>query len=196
MKPQPVVATTRKARGRGWYRLPPAWRKLLLTVHVTVSVGLLGCDAAVLTLVLAGARGAVPAGVYPAAHLLADVLLVPLALAALVTGVALGLLTQWELMRYWWVAAKLILTVGGVLLGLFVLTPALAAAADVAGSLTAGGAPAVDRAGLVKDTTGATSVLLVTVVLSVFKPFGRLRRPRPEALRRVAAGPGNAAPDR
>jgi hypothetical protein len=33
----------------------------------------------------------------------------------------------------------------------------------------------VDRLGLVKDTAAASTVLIVTVLLAVYKPFGRLR---------------------
>ena len=37
-------------------RLHPRWRKLLLTTHIGSSVGLLGTDATVLLLALAGAQ--------------------------------------------------------------------------------------------------------------------------------------------
>jgi Electron transfer DM13 len=85
----------------------------------------------------AGAAGHDPPTVYPAARLLGAALLVPLALASLLNGVALGLLTPWGLVRYWWVAIKLTLTTAGTVLAL---------------------------------------VLLTTLVLSVVKPFGRIRR--------------------
>src|SRR6476661_386440 len=106
-------------------RLRPRTRKLLLTLHVAASVGLLGTDSAVLLLAVEGARGADPAGTYPAAQLIGSLLLVPLALTALLTGIVLGLLTPWGLLRHWWVALKLALTTAGAVLALFVLTPAL-----------------------------------------------------------------------
>ncbi|MGZ3667209.1 MAG: hypothetical protein ACXVDA_22300 [Ktedonobacterales bacterium] len=114
------------------WRLKPLWRKLLLSMHLIVSVGLLGSDAAVLILCIAGARGSDPRTVYPAASLIASALLVPLALLALATGIILGLLTPWGIVRYWWVAISLTLTVGGIVLGTFVLVPTLGAAADAA----------------------------------------------------------------
>jgi len=46
-----VSAAVQRSRGRTGARLTPPWRKLLLVVHVIASVGLLGADAAVLTLV-------------------------------------------------------------------------------------------------------------------------------------------------
>jgi hypothetical protein len=75
--------------GSSWttlHRLPPRWRKLLLTTHVATSVGLLGTDATVLLLAAEGARGSEPGAVYPATQLIGALLLVPLALTSLTTG--------------------------------------------------------------------------------------------------------------
>lgn len=149
-------------------RLTPWWRRTLVTVHVGASVGLLGVDAGVLGLAVVGVRGADPDTVYPAAALLGTVLLVPLAVTGLVTGLLLGWLTPWGLFRHWWVTAKLALTLAGTVAALVVLRPALdrlAVAADPAG-----------RVFLVRASSGACVVLLVALVLSVHKPFGRIRR--------------------
>jgi hypothetical protein len=140
-------------------------------------VGLLGVDAAVLALGVAGLRGSDPRTVYPAADLLGGALLVPLALAALVSGAALGLLTPWGLLRHWWVTVKLVLTTAGAVLALVVLTPALG---DAAQAVRSGNAlPTAQRLELVRDAGAASVVLVSTVALSVAKPFGRLRRRRP-----------------
>jgi hypothetical protein len=152
-------------------RLSPRWRKLLLTTHIGTSVGLLGTDVTVLLLAVSGARGSDPVGVYPAARLIGSLLLVPAALLSLTTGVLLGLLTPWGLLRHWWVTAKLALTTAGAVLSLLVLTPALTALADGAG----GSLPLAQRLELVRDSGAASGVLLVTLALSVYKPFGRIR---------------------
>lgn len=152
-------------------RLTPRWRKAMLTIHLVSSVGLLGADCAVLALAVTGWLGADPVTVYPAAHLLGSVLILPFALAALVTGVLLGLLTRWGLFRHWWVVISLVFTVAGTVLAILVLVPSLDAAATTA---AAGQVPA-DRLGIVKDSSAAASVLILTTVLSVFKPLGRLR---------------------
>jgi hypothetical protein len=153
--------------------LPPRWRKLLLTAHVATSVGLLGTDATVLLLAVEGARGADPAALYPAARLIGAMLLVPLALASLTTGITLGLATRWGLLRHWWVTAKLALTTAGTVLALAVLTPTLSELATAARS---GGVIALgDRLELVRDSGAASVVLLVTLGLSIYKPFGRIR---------------------
>lgn len=173
--------TPRRARTK--WQLKPPWRKLLLSVHVIVSVGLLGSDAAVLLLCIAGARGSDPRTIYPAASLIASGLLVPLALLALATGIILGLLTPWGIVRYWWVAISLALTVAGIVLGTLVLVPTLGAAADAAIAVPGAQALSVDRLGLVKDTSAASVVLIVTVLLSIYKPFGRLRDRRRQTAR-------------
>jgi hypothetical protein len=164
-------------------RLAPRWRKLLLITHIGASVGLLGTDATVLLLAASGAQGRDPAAVYPAAQLIGSLLLVPAALLSLVTGVLLGLLTPWGLFRHWWVTAKLALTTAGAVLSVVVLTPALAALADAAG----GPVPIAQRLELVRDSGAASVVLLVTLGLSVYKPFGRVRPVR--AVARAAPAP-------
>ena len=158
----------------GRRRLSPRWRRWLLTLHIGSSVALLGADAAVLTLDVGGALGRDPVGIYPAASLIGTALLVPLALTSLASGTVLGLLTPWGLVRHWWVAIKLVLTLAGTVLALTVLTPALAGAADVAlaGAEFSTGA----RLEVLRNSAAASVVLLVTLVLSVHKPFGRIRR--------------------
>jgi hypothetical protein len=151
-------------------RLPPRWRKPLLITHIGSSVGLLGVDATVLLLAVTGARGGDPGAVYPAARLIGSLVLVPAALLSLTSGVLLGLLTPWGLFRHWWVTAKLALTTAGAVLSLVVLTPALGGLADGPGG------PFAQRLELVRDSGAASVVLLTTLVLSVYKPFGRIRR--------------------
>ena len=130
-----------------------------------------------------GAQGRDPQAVYPAAQLIGALLLVPAALLSLTTGVLLGLLTPWGLFRHWWVTVKLALTTAGAVLSLVVLTPALTDLADAAG----GPIPTAVRLELVRDSGAASVVLLVTLVLSVYKPFGRVRPVR--AVARAAPAP-------
>jgi hypothetical protein len=148
---------------------------------VTVSVGLLGSDAAVLALASAGRLGSDPVTVYPAAHLISELLLLPLAVLALATGVALGLLTPWGLLRYWWVVMSLAVTAAGTCLATFVLVPGLGAASTAALARH----PVADATGLVRDSGAACCVLIATVVLSYVKPFGTVRR-RPRTKRPTA----------
>ena len=167
----------RQNRGRADRgQLTPRWRRLLLTAHLIVSVGLLGADAALIALGVAGLSGTVPANVYPAAHLVAMAAVVPLALLALATGLAMGLLTPWGLVRHWWVTIKLALTLVLSGMALFVLTPRLGALADEA-TATAGAELAfADRLPVALAVMAAGAVLVLNVVLALYKPFGRLAR--------------------
>ncbi|MFC4588838.1 hypothetical protein [Sphaerisporangium corydalis] len=164
------TAEARRFRGRPGSLLSPLWRKALRTLHVISSVGLLGADSAILALVIAGWRGAGPVIIYPAAHRLGLALIIPLALLSLTTGLALGLLTPWRVLRHWWVLLKFLLTAAGTLLALFVLVPTL----DDAATTALAGRALADPFALVKDSGGACGVLILTVVLSSYKPFGLL----------------------
>lgn len=98
---------------QGVARVGKRVRQWLVFVHVAVSVGWMGAGAA--NVVLAGvALGADPATA-AAAYRFVDVvdwwLVIPLAFAALVSGVVVALVSPWGLTRYWWVLVKLVLTV-------------------------------------------------------------------------------------
>src|SRR5213593_1929578 len=89
-------------------------RKLALTTHITSSVGWLGSVAAFLALAIAGVTSHDPQIVraaYLAMHLTTWFVIVPLSLAALLTGVVESLGTTWGLFRHYWIVTKLLLTV-------------------------------------------------------------------------------------
>lgn len=162
-----VITTTRR-RVR---RLPRGVRTSLLTAHVITAVGLLGVDVAVLALEISGWRGADPTTIYPAVSLLVRWLLIPLAILSWLTGVALGLLTPWGLLRHWWVALKLVINTVGLVLAVFVLLPLVRRNADQA----IAGPMLDDAASAVRSSSGACVALVLSVLLATFKPFGRLR---------------------
>lgn len=94
-------------------KMTPGLRKLALTAHVSCSVGLLGSIAAFLALALARLN-AQDAHIVRAAYLAMDLtarsVIVPLAFAALLTGLIQSLGTPWGLFRHYWVVAKLLIT--------------------------------------------------------------------------------------
>ncbi|MBX6365282.1 MAG: hypothetical protein IRZ00_15545 [Gemmatimonadetes bacterium] len=98
----------------------------------------------------------------------------PLAALALGTGVLLGSLTRWGLLRHGWVTTKLAITtvLAGVLL--FVLVPRLGDAA--AAALTPAGVPAAARLRFAVGPAVSSVLLLVNVALGVYKPRRRARR--------------------
>jgi hypothetical protein len=152
---------------------PARWRTALLTVHIVTGVGAIGAALVLLTLGIAGVRGADPRTVYPAAHLVEAWVIAPLALLALGSGVALALLFRRGLVRYWWVAIKLTITAALTAVVFLVLEPSLAATA-AAESLTD-----AQRTRVALFPAIALALLVVNVVLGLSKPRWRLRRAIP-----------------
>lgn len=153
----------------------PAVRRFALTTHVASSVGLLGSIAAFLALAVAALAGQDTQFVrsaYIAMDVIARVVVLPLGLAALVTGLIQSLGTTWGLFRHYWIVAKLLLTVLAVivLLGKMEL---ISYAAALAGETVL---PREDLRAvgteLAVHAAGGLLVLLVPTVLSVYKPRG------------------------
>jgi hypothetical protein len=97
-RPAGIPGLTRTAPAHPPRRLPRRWRNLLLVVHIVVAVGALGTDTILLTLGATGLASSDPElirAAYLTMDLLASAVLVPLALAALGTGILLGLGTRW-----------------------------------------------------------------------------------------------------
>jgi hypothetical protein len=159
--------------------MAPGLRKLALTAHVTCAVGLLGAIAGFFALGVAGLASRDPAllrSVYPAMELTARSVIVPLAVAALVTGLVQALGTPWGLARHYWVLAKLLLTLLATLVLLLQLEPIgyLADAVSETSFATDDLLPL--RLSLVwPHAGGGLLVLLATVALSVYKPRGWTR---------------------
>ncbi|MFG2059216.1 hypothetical protein ACGFI9_34880 [Micromonospora sp. NPDC048930] len=167
-------------------RLSPAGRKALLTLHLVTSLGWLGADLVLLTLGIAGLRGADPEVVYPTAGLLVTWLFAPLSVAVWLVGVASALLTPWGLLRWRWVLVKFGLTTVMLGLVLLLLTPRVRHLGDLGAA-----ADAHLRVDLVVAPGVSTTLLLIATVLSTYKPWGRLRRATvPAARRAVPAGRG------
>jgi SNF family Na+-dependent transporter len=175
--------------------MSPRLRKFALTVHVAPSVGWLGAVAGSLALAIAGLiseDAQVVRAAYLAMNSIGEGVLVPLALASLVTGLVLSLGTEWGLFRHYWVLIKLLINVfATVVLLLYMQTLGYLAglAAD----------PSVDLDALrdpspVLHAGGALLVLLVATTLSVYKPRGMTRygwRKRDEQrCKRHVGGPG------
>jgi hypothetical protein len=135
-------------------------RKLALTLHVIASVGWLGATIAYLALAIAGNAD-------PAMKQIGWDVIVPLAIASLVTGVIQGLGTEWGLFRHTWVFTKLVLTTLGT--SVLVLHLQGVVAHDPSGHM---------RAHLLVHAIGGLVLLVTATVLSIFKPWGSRLRDR------------------
>jgi uncharacterized membrane protein len=148
-------------------------RQSVLTLHIIVSVGLLGDSAGFLAVALRAARSPDPGAIVEMVKVLKMFSLVfgiPLSFAALITGVVLGLGTKWGVFRYPWVVTKLLLVVSVMAVGGFVIGPALTATLEHGRDATSQ---------LVAAAAYDVAALALATVLSVFKPGGRFRRAVP-----------------
>jgi len=155
--------------------MTPRVRKLVLTAHITCSVGWLGAVAGFLALSIAGMTSEEPQqvrAVYLAMELTTWYVIVPLSLASLLTGIVQALGSPWGLFRHYWVLIKFLMTLLATLI-LLLHTQPISLVADVATerALSAGDLGSL-RVQLVVDAGAALLALLVTVTLSVYKPRG------------------------
>src|SRR5687767_15456012 len=91
----------------------PGLRKLVLTLHLTSSLGWIGALIAYLALGLSSVTTLEPDRVrsaWFAMELTGWSVIVPLALASLFTGILISLGTPWGLFRHYWVVLSLALT--------------------------------------------------------------------------------------
>lgn len=159
--------------------MTPRVRKFALAAHITASVGWLGEVLGFLAHAVAGLASQdvqIARAAYLMMNLTGWFVLVPLSFASLITGIVQSLGTAWGLFRYYWVIVKLSITVfATVVLLIYMKTLdklATAAAAKTTFSSADfgghhGGASPVVHAGI------SLLLLLVCVMLSVYKPWGK-----------------------
>jgi hypothetical protein len=159
--------------------MAPRVRRLALTAHVTASVGWLGAVAATLALAIAGATSddlQTLRAAYRAMELTAWSVLVPLALASLLTGLVQSLGTKWGLFRHYWVVFKLFINVFATII-LVMYTQTLGSLADRAEQtpLSSDHLAGLRSPSPVLHAGAALLLLLVATTLAVYKPVGLTR---------------------
>jgi hypothetical protein len=158
--------------------LTPGLRKLLLTAHVTFSVGWLGALAvffahAVASLIGEDAQMVRAADL--AMGLTAWFVILPLCIASLMTGLVQSMCTPWGLLRHYWILAKFLLTAFATIVLLLKLGP-IKYLADVAAETASSGTDLTGlRISLMVHAVGGLLVLLGTTTLAVYKPRGMTR---------------------
>ena len=147
-------------------------RKFALTGHVTCSLGWGGAAFAYLALGLTAATSHDPL-IIRASWLAMDIVgwtvVVPLAIASLVTGIVMALGTRWGLLRHYWVLIALALTTLAAAVVLMHM-PTVSAAAHTARTADEDGLHALG--GDVLHPGLGLLVLLVIAVLNMYKPRG------------------------
>jgi hypothetical protein len=155
--------------------MTPSLRKFALTTHVTSSIGLLGSIAAFLALSIAGLDSQdtrTMRAAYLAMDLVARFVIVPLALASLLSGLIQSLGTPWGLFRHYWILGKLLLTAFATAILLMKLRMIGYAAGLAAEEIL----PRTDLVTVGSElrfhAAAGLLVLLVPAILSVYKPQG------------------------
>ncbi|PXY28282.1 DUF2269 domain-containing protein [Prauserella muralis] len=153
--------------------MSPGLRKVLLTTHITTSVGWLGAVVAYLALdITATASQDVQTvrAAYLAMGVIVTYVIVPLALASALIGIVNSLGTPWGLFRHYWVLVKLLLTVFAAIVLLIE-----ASTVSYLARAAASGADPRQLPGTLLHSIGGSVVLLLVLILSVHKPRGVTR---------------------
>lgn len=157
--------------------MTPSVRKLALTVHVTASVGWAGALAVFLAHALASSMSENDQIVRAAAvamGLTAWLVILPLSIASLVSGLVQALGTAWGLLRHYWVLFKLMLTAIATGILLLKLQP-ISHLADTAAQVGLGSGDLIGlRTSLAVHAAGGLVVLLAAAALAIYKPEGRI----------------------
>ena len=152
--------------------MTPGIRRFALTLHVITSVGWIGAVIAYLVLGVSAVTSTDVQRVraaWIAMEITGWFAIVPLALAALLTGIIMSLGTKWGLFRHYWVVISLALTILSTVV-LLLHMPTVSVLADVAQE-----ADGADLAGLGGDLFHPSVGLLILLVitgLNVYKPRG------------------------
>jgi hypothetical protein len=155
--------------------MAPGLRKFALAAHLTFSVGWIGAVVAYLGLGVAAvtSQGAQTVrAAWIAMELTGWFVIVPLALASLLTGLVMALGTKWGLFRHYWVLFSLVLTILATVV-LLLHMPTVSSLADVAQE--AEGASLDGLGGDLLHPGVGLVVLFAVQVMNVYKPPGMTR---------------------
>ena len=157
--------------------MTPRLCKVMLTSHITFSVGWIGTVAAFLALAIAGLMGneQVVRASYIAMEIVAWFIIVPFCIASLVTGLIQAMGTHWGLFKHYWIVVKLVLTVIATLILLLHMQPI-----SHLGKIASQEFLSYDefrslRIRILADAGAAIFVLLVITTVSVYKPWGKIQ---------------------
>jgi hypothetical protein len=157
--------------------MTPRLRKFALAAHIALAVGWIGAVAGYIALDVAAATSEdaqTLRAAYLAMELIARYVIVPLALASLLTGLIMSLGTKWGLFRHYWVLISLLLTIIATVV-LLVETQTISYFADIAADPTTHRDDLRALGSTLVHSVGGTVVLLVILTLNVYKPRGMTR---------------------
>lgn len=178
------------------FRLRGPARRSVLLVHILAAGAWLGIDLALGVLVFTALLTTDAQVAGASLQLLSTVAVWPMLTAGLVcmiSGAVLGLGSKYGFFRYWWVVVKIAISVVFCALILLALRPGLTEAAETGRLLAAGDTTAEVPNDVLPPALVAPTMLLVAYLLSVFKPWGRVRSGRGRRRPGATAAPAAAA---
>lgn len=157
--------------------MSPRLSKLMLTSHITFSVGWMGAVAVFLVFAITGviskdtqlARAA-----YLAMELSAWFVIVPLCFASLLSGIIQSLGTKWGF-KYYWIIVKLFLTIVATIFLLLHMQPISYLAGIAADTSFSNTREFGLRIQIITQAGAAILVLLAATTISVYKPWGKIQ---------------------
>jgi hypothetical protein len=155
--------------------MKPALRKFVLAAHLTFSVGWIGTVIAYLALGLSAVNSEDSQTIraaWTAMEIVGWYVIVPLAVASLLTGLIMALGTKWGLFRHYWVVISFGLTVFATAV-LLLHMPSVSTTADIAQRVE--GAELNALGGDLGHPAIGLVVLLAVQVLNIYKPSGLTR---------------------
>lgn len=152
--------------------------KLVLTSHLTFSIGWLGAVVVFIALAITGLKSAdsqISRACLIAMEISAWFVIVPFSLTSLATGVLQAVATKWGLFKYYWIVVKLFLTLASTLLLLLHMKPISYLASAASNTSFQKSKQAAQLIDLIAKAGGAVLVLVFITALSVYKPWGKIQ---------------------
>lgn len=174
-------APTTRTTVRGPFRLGGRTRKSVLAVHIGSAGAWIGIDLVMAVLIF---RALLTGNVerralsLQALELFAIWPLFITGVVCLLSGILLGLGSKYGLVRFWWVAVKLVLNLLLSALVLMALRTEVLDVAEQARSFFSGLAEAPQVGDLIYPPIVSSTLLITALLLSIFKPWGRIRKDR------------------
>jgi hypothetical protein len=159
-------------------RLSARARKAVLVVHIGSAGAWIGVDVAMAVVIFTAVFSdddRTRAVCFQALALFAVWPLFVVGLLCLASGVTLGVGSGYGLVRYWWVATKLAVSVVLVSLVPLALRPGLDGLSEQGRELAAGHLVTASVGDMIYPPIVSPAALLFALVLAVFKPWGRIR---------------------
>lgn len=151
-------------------------RRFVLTLHILTSVGWFGAIVGFVALSLTGITSVDERSIqaaYIAMDMTATLVLVPLSLLSLLTGIIQSLGTSWGLFQHYWVIFKLVINlIASVILVLYTQTLRQLAGIALELSYSSNGIAMLHSPTALLHAGGAVFLLLAATILSVYKPRG------------------------